>query len=431
MNRELNLTLMVIPTSFIPIIVFFIFSPIIIIYLEGKYKVVRKVGAVLICYGVGILIGNIGLFPKPSEGYLELLNGLVHLPLGKVKEFVAEGLITEGDAIRNSVSFLQDKFSSIAILISLPLILFSLDVKRWMKFATSAFTSLGIGLFTVLLMIFIGYWLFKENLPEAGKVSGLLVGVYTGGTPNMAAIKTGLKISQEIYILTHTYEMMLGAIYLVFIFSIGQRVFLLFLPPFKSPETGDVKIDDLDLHSEMESYNGIFTKKIFLPLLAALGISIVILGVSFILGKLFGEFAEAATVILVTTFGIALSFIPKIQNIKKTFQLGMYFILIFCLAVSTQADISKLANISLSLFYFVGFAMFGSHILHAFIAKFFKIDADTVIISGSALICSPPFVPVVAGALKNRDVILTGMVVGIAGYAVGNYLGITIGFLLK
>lgn len=109
----------------------------------------------------------------------------------------------------------------------------------------------------------------------------------------------------------------------------------------------------------------------------------------------------------------------------------MYLILIFCLAVASMADISKLANISFSLFYYVGLAMYGSHILHLFIARIFKIDADTVIISGSALICSPPFVPVVAGALKNREIILTGLVIGIAGYAVGNYLGIMVAYILK
>jgi uncharacterized membrane protein len=59
------------------------------------------------------------------------------------------------------------------------------------------------------------------------------------------------------------------------------------------------------------------------------------------------------------------------------------------------------------------------------------LDADTVIILGSALICSLPFVPVIAGALKNREIILTGLTVGIAGYAVGNYLGVLIAFILK
>ena len=114
-----------------------------------------------------------------------------------------------------------------------------------------------------------------------------------------------------------------------------------------------------------------------------------------------------------------------------TFQTGMYIILIFCLSVASMADASKLANISLSLFYYVGIAMFGSHFLHALVARFFKIDADTVIISGSALICSPPFVPVVAASLRNREVIMTGLTVGIAGYAVGNFLGILVAGILN
>ena len=167
-------------------------------------------------------------------------------------------------------------------------------------------------------------------------------------------------------------------------------------------------------------------------MLAAFGLSVAILGVSYFLGNLLpADYSTAAIILFITTFGIAFSFIPKIKSIKKTFQLGMYIILIFCITVSSMADIKQLANISFSLFYYVGLAMFGSHILHAFIAKFFKIDADTVIISGSALICSPPFVPVVAAAIKNREVILTGLTVGIAGYAIGNYLGVLLAFALR
>lgn len=43
----------------------------------------------------------------------------------------------------------------------------------------------------------------------------------------------------------------------------------------------------------------------------------------------------------------------------------------------------------------------------------------------------PPFVPVIAGALKNREVILTGLVIGIAGYAVGNYIGVFLAYLMR
>lgn len=383
-------------TPLLALIILFVITPVLVIYLEGKYAILKKVGAVLICYGLGLIVGNMGVLPEGAEKY--------------------QNLITE-----------------ITIPLALPLILFSMDVKKWLKMAKSTFISLIIGLFTVLLMIFIGFWIFSDGIEESWKVAGMLVGIYTGGTPNMAAMKTALNVSQELYILTHTYELTLGAIYLVFILSVGQRVFLWILPPYKSPDSEKaIEVGKLNLEDEFESYDGFFKRKIFVPLLAAFGLSVLILGVSYAISLLFSkDFSTAAIILFITTFGIAASFVPKIKAIKKTFQLGMYLILIFCLAVASMADISKLADISFSLFYYVGLAMYGSHILHVLIARIFKIDADTVIISGSALICSPPFVPVVAGALKNREIILTGLVIGIAGYAVGNYLGILVAYILK
>jgi uncharacterized membrane protein len=51
-------------------------------------------------------------------------------------------------------------------------------------------------------------------------------------------------------------------------------------------------------------------------------------------------------------------------------------------------------------------------------------------ITSTALICSPPFVPVIAGALNNRKLIISGLTVGIVGYAVGNFLGVSIAYIL-
>ncbi|TFG42546.1 MAG: DUF819 family protein [Bacteroidia bacterium] len=376
-------------------IAFFLLMPIVVIFLEGKYKVVKKIGGVLVCYILGAFVGNIGLLPEGAYKYQEL-------------------------------------FTQLTVPLALPLILFSLDVRKWFKMAGSTIASLLLGIFTVVVMIFIGYWIFRDSIPDAWKIAGMLSGIYTGGTPNMAALKTALNVDTEVYLMTHTYEVALGAIYLIFIISVGQRVFLLWLPPFKSPETGNIKAENTNLEDAYESYTGFFKKKTILPLIGAFGLSVVIFGVSYGLSRLFPEnFSTAAIILLITTFGIAFSFVPKIKNIQKTFQTGMYIILIFSLVVSSMADIRKLVNISFDLFWYVGLAMFGSHLLHAFLARFLKIDADTVIISGSALICSPPFVPLVAGALRNREVILTGLIVGIVGYAIGNYLGVIIAYALK
>jgi hypothetical protein len=93
--------------------------------------------------------------------------------------------------------------------------------------------------------------------------------------------------------------------------------------------------------------------------------------------------------------------------------------------------VERLARTAPALVLWVGVVIFGSMTLHLLLAALFRIDTDTVIITSVAAICSPPFVPLVAGALHNREIIVGGLTSGIIGYALGNYLGITCALVLK
>jgi uncharacterized membrane protein len=65
------------------------------------------------------------------------------------------------------------------------------------------------------------------------------------------------------------------------------------------------------------------------------------------------------------------------------------------------------------------------------VCKWLKIDCDTAIIVSAATIFSPPFIAVVAEGIGNRRVIISGMTAGIAGYAVGNPIGIALAHALR
>ena len=173
-------------------------------------------------------------------------------------------------------------------------------------------------------------------------------------------------------------------------------------------------------------------KEKFLPLLKALGITILIFGIAGLLSLIVHDNQIRVVVILtITTLGILVSLIPQINKIDKTFELGMYFILIFSMVVASMADVKQLIHISSALFFYITISVFGSLLMHVLLSKIFKIDADTVMVSSTALICSPPFVPLVAGSLKNKEVVVSGLTVGIIGYAVGNYLGVILGYFLQ
>jgi uncharacterized membrane protein len=141
--------------------------------------------------------------------------------------------------------------------------------------------------------------------------------------------------------------------------------------------------------------------------------------------------ALISVILTVTTLGVAASFIPKVRHIKKTYQLGMYFITAFSLVIASRCDLSVFFQIKyVNILFFVTYAYFGSLILHIFLSLIFRVDADDFLITTTGFVYSPPFVPMVAAALKNKDVILTGLATGIIGWILGNYIGVLFSTLL-
>lgn len=264
-------------------------------------------------------------------------------------------------------------------------------------------------------------------------MAGMLSGVYTGGTPNLAAIGIALEVSPNVFVLTHTYDLVLGSVTLVFLLTGAQKIFNLILPHFNESHE-KIKLKKVIAENEgIDNYLGMLTKRGMIQLIKALGLSVLILGTSFAISLTVPKSSQTPVIILlITTFGLLLGTIKSISSIEKSFQLGMYFIIIFSLVVSSMADLSSMFQIDfLHLFMYVALTVFGSMIVHVFLSYLFKVDSDTTIITISALTFSPLFVPVVAAALKNKDVIITGITSGILGYAFGNYLGIAIAYFLK
>lgn len=359
---------------------------------------------------------------------MELVNDKdINLTNSLVESMFLDGKLVEDDVTFFKVFKLQDLLTTLSIAFALPLLMFSLNIRSWIKIAGKTFLSMFLGIISVIIPIFIGYFIFKDQVDESWKVAGMMTGVYTGGTPNLASIQKALDVNTLTYILTHTYDLMAGAVFLLFVMSIGQKVLLRFLPAFKSAGIEETGFDARPEISKNQSFFEPLKKRYLFPNLAALGVSVVIVLISAGLGELVKKESQMMIIILsITTLGILTSLIPKIHRIKKTYDYGMYFILIFSIVVASMADLRYFSASHIQIFYWVILVYFGSLIIHISLAALFKIDADNVIIVSTALTCSPAFVPVVAGSLKNKEIIVSGITVGIIGYAVGNYLGVFI-----
>ena len=380
-------------------IVFYVLVPVLVIYLCQRFPLLDKISAVMLCYAAGIIAGNLGF----------MTGGRVNI--------VPQGF-----------SGVQEYFFVITIALALPLIFFSIDIRKWFSVAGKTVFSFALETVAVVIAAATGYLIFKDMVgAETWKVAGMLIGVYTGGTVNLGAIGTALNTDKTVLAATQIADIVVSLAYLVLVLTLLQRILLKFLPAFKyaGAAASEEEVQDYN------SYSGFFNRAHLLPLAGALGLSMAILavgvGLTFIFPK---DTALVVAVLAVSTLGIAFSFIPRIRKIPMTYQFGQYFILIFCLVVSSMSDLSRLFGTELPLLGMVCWAVFVSLGIHIFLAWIFKIDADTVIITSVAGIYSPPFVPLVARVLKNKDIVVSGVLTGIIGWVIGTYLGIAVAYIL-
>lgn len=343
------------------------------------------------------------------------------------------GIILANISFINMDHALSLSLAEISVPLAIPLILFSTDFLGWLKLAKKTLISFVVVMFSAIVSALVIALIFPDYFNEYWKVSGMLVGVYTGGTPNLMAIGMGLKVNEETLLLVNAADVVLGGIYFLFLILFSKRLLSKFLPAYEYIDITN-KTDNNSVSEKKNNENPlpIFDAELLKSGSFALILSIIIVGISVGISMLiYGKIYEILVMLIITTLGIAASFFKGIRSLKGTYKMGQYFLLVFSLAIGTTVNIKTMTIASPKVFIYTALIMTTAIIIHYVISAFLKIDSDTVIITSTASIFGPAFVGPVAEAIKNREVVIAGFTCGLIGYAVGNYLGFMTAYIIK
>lgn len=338
---------------------------------------------IVLCYLAGILIRNLGLFPLQDD--------------------------------------LSQRFSEGAILFAIPLLLYTTRLEFIRHHAGKSLYSFVLCILAGLISSAAGAWLFRNTFPESWALSGMVTGIYTGGTPNMQAIGLALQVEQEYIILLNASDILIGGTYLLLLTSIMHPLLDYVLPHFSSADNADGPLtnDDAPLSRTQ--------------IIKALGLTVLILGIT--VGStflLFDNLEQTAFIMLVlTTLSLLASFLPQVRSWQNTFTIGEYFLFVFSIALGMLADVRDIINFGGDIILFVGVVMYCTILLHLLFARFAGIDRDTFIITSTAALYGPAFIGPICAVIKNKEILFAGIAMGLLGYAVGNYLGISLAWLLR
>ncbi|TGK05151.1 DUF819 family protein [Leptospira langatensis] len=351
--------------------------------LAKRFHWIGILGPVVLCYATGILLGNLlpeALFPR------------------KILETISE----------------------VSVPIAIPLLLASSDFLKGLREAKPALFSFFLSCLAVSISSIVVGFALSSLHPESPKIQGMLAGLYTGGTPNLNAIGLALDTNRSTIALVNTADVVTGGIYLLFLLSFAKSVYSIFL-----------KREEEVLSSQMENPLGP-TSSGNTIIKASLGILLAVIGFALSLGlslALTGALSAPFILLGISTWGIGISFSKKVRSLN-TYPIGYYFILIFSIAIGFLADLKTLVAEAPNVFLILAATLSGSILLHLLFGIIFKIPVDTWIITSVSSLYGPAFVPSVAAAIGNRGVLVLGILTGLIGYALGNYLGLAVYWVL-
>jgi len=356
--------------------------PMLWIYLTQRWKIEKWLSPVVLSYLTGIFLANTNLLSLDSS--------------------------------------VSHAFSEYTVVLAIPLLLYSTNLPAWYQHAKQSVLAFALCILSGILCSILAAFVFQHSIADSSLIAGMLVGIYTGGTPNMNAIGLAMGADSETLVLMNAADIFCGGICLIFLTSLAHPLFSKVLPTFR----GDKKPKELDVASRPVTIKELLT-------LLALTLSIIGLTIGLTLA-IFGNLKQLAFILLLlTSFSIAASFFDTIRQIKVSFEIGEYLLLMFCIAIGMQADFGTLVANGGTVIAYTAFVLSLTLLLHLLLSKIFNIDVDTMLISATAALYGPVFIGQIASAIQNRSLIVSGMATGLVGYAIGNYLGVSVVHLLR
>ncbi len=323
-----------------------------------------------------------------------------------------------------------------AIAVGIPLLLFSSNLKEAKKLSkpvTKSFVSLII---SVIFVTTLTFFFYGKNILNGDILSAAAVGLYTGGTPNLNAVTNIFGLSTEIIALANLSDIIIGAFFYVFLLLLAKPIIDKILPFSKQKKYLKEKSNMKD--TENFNINDFKTsKKLLATFLIAFLMTVTSALFGVLLWALMGaqdgrmlDFLVPVMLIGVTVFGIIGSFSKKIRETQGTNILGHYLILVFSFALASSVDFSKLIGSNFGeLIILYSIITVGSFVVNVIFARFLKIDSDCVIVTSTAGIYGPAFIPAITKQIKNDNLTVPGLICGSIGYAIGTFLGVGLGLL--
>ncbi len=355
--------------------------------LESRFQFVEKISSAVVCTLLGIALANLGVIPHDSE---------IH---------------------RGVYAY--------AVPYAIVLVIMSSRLSDLKKAGSRLIICYGLAVVGSFVGAFLASLLFSSWLgPETWKLGGTFAGAFVGGGMNFAAVGQGLEITPSLFAAAAVADNLSTVPWLltqVGLFGLLHR----FYRPGAESAVGEA-VAETPQENIREKWTTTATTIFDIAVLAAFPLGA--LWLSQLLSPLIPGFPE---VLWLTTLAIVAAQLPFARRLKGAAMLSYFALHLFFIVIGASSIVSEVLKAGPGLFLYMililvlhGLFLYGTGWL-------LGMDLPTITIASQSTVGGPGSALAVSMAMKWGNLATPGIIVGIFGYAIGNYIGFACAYLLR
>jgi uncharacterized membrane protein len=310
--------------------------------------------------------------------------------------------------------------------VAIPMLLFSSNLLKIIRESGRLLLAYLLGAAAVIAGSFIA-WALIDLGEYSGETAGVICATLIGGSVNFIAAGEILNFSTNpLFTATIAVDNFVANLYVLLLFMIPSLSFLARF--FARPKEAN----------SIDSISG--EKKVVSITMERIAISVFISVLIAASGNYLAEYLQhlintrlnlGILIITILTLIVANLFPKRLSSIENTsFSIGLWMMFVFLAVIGAATNLQAILGIGHKVLIFYLIIMFFHLFFMIAVAKLFKLDVYEVVVSSAANIMGPSVAAPMAASMGQKNLVTPGILVGILGYVIGTFIGVSVALLL-
>lgn len=320
----------------------------------------------------------------------------------------------------NVISASNNVFSVVnttGVPIAIVLLLFNANLKKIFKEAGPTLIAFIFGAIGTTLGTIIGVKMLPLGEFEA-ELAAVFSATFVGGSANFAGVASAIDFTESsVLAASIAADNVVGVSFMLLLIAIPSMKFI------AKKFSYDPTLNEYDDVNEVVKEEKPFSIE---QAVLSLGMAFLVVVVSDVLSVMVGYPPSRLLILTTITVMIATFAHEKVGKLTEAFPIGIAIMYLFFGAIGASVNILTMLESGMLLALFAIIILAVHLVTLLLLCKLFKIGLPEAIVGSNACILGPPTAAAMAGGLGWKSLVTPAILCGTFGYAMANFIGITI-----